>query len=137
MPHEGQKSPARKSLSSKLTPKPSQESPQIDGGAAGGSGMLTAVQTITSDSVLTTTTTHMAKTIKCGVSETRTESRIMVTGDADTDHEPALAQAARETRQQRPTRWSREGWSTKKGSWRKGKSKLINSFIKQHSTSWA
>lgn len=38
------------------------ESPQIDGGASGDSGTLLTAQTVTSESVLTTTTTHVTKT---------------------------------------------------------------------------
>lgn len=78
------------------------ESPQIDGGAAGDSGTLLTAQTITSDSVSTTTTTHITKTIKGGISETRIEKRIVITGDADIDHDQALAQAIREAREQHP-----------------------------------
>ncbi|XP_014389295.1 PREDICTED: band 4.1-like protein 2 isoform X5 [Myotis brandtii] len=78
------------------------ESPQIDGGAAGDSGTLLTAQTITSDSVSTTTTTHITKTIKGGISETRIEKRIVITGDTDIDHDQALAQAIREAREQHP-----------------------------------
>ncbi|XP_054425929.1 band 4.1-like protein 2 isoform X2 [Pteronotus mesoamericanus] len=78
------------------------ESPQVDGGAAGDSGTLLTAQTITSDSVSTTTTTHITKTIKGGISETRIEKRIVITGDADIDHDQALAQAIREAREQHP-----------------------------------
>ncbi|XP_066104080.1 band 4.1-like protein 2 isoform X5 [Saccopteryx bilineata] len=78
------------------------ESPQIDGGAAGDSGTLLTAQTITSDSVSTTTTTHITKTIKGGISETRIEKRIVITGDSDIDHDQALAQAIREAREQHP-----------------------------------
>ncbi|XP_057594351.1 band 4.1-like protein 2 isoform X4 [Hippopotamus amphibius kiboko] len=78
------------------------ESPQIDGGAGGDSGTLLTAQTITSDSVSTTTTTHITKTVKGGISETRIEKRIVITGDADIDHDQALAQAIREAREQHP-----------------------------------
>ncbi|XP_053446638.1 band 4.1-like protein 2 isoform X10 [Nycticebus coucang] len=78
------------------------ESPQIDGGAGGDSGVLLTAQTITSESVSTTTTTHITKTVKGGVSETRIEKRIVITGDADIDHDQALAQAIREAREQHP-----------------------------------
>ncbi|XP_054990199.1 band 4.1-like protein 2 isoform X4 [Sorex araneus] len=78
------------------------ESPQIDGGAGGDSGTLLTAQTITSDSVSTTTTTHITKTVKGGISETRIEKRIVITGDADIDHDEALAQAIREAREQHP-----------------------------------
>ncbi|XP_015413293.1 PREDICTED: band 4.1-like protein 2 isoform X4 [Myotis davidii] len=78
------------------------ESSQIDGGAAGDSGTLLTAQTITSDSVSTTTTTHITKMIKGGISETRIEKRIVITGDTDIDHDQALAQAIREAREQHP-----------------------------------
>ncbi|XP_058163439.1 band 4.1-like protein 2 isoform X11 [Dasypus novemcinctus] len=78
------------------------ESPQIDGGAAGDSGTLLTAQTITAESVSTTTTTHITKTVKGGISETRIEKRIVITGDADIDHDQALAQAIREAREQHP-----------------------------------
>nr|XP_035152587.2 band 4.1-like protein 2 isoform X9 [Callithrix jacchus] len=78
------------------------ESPQIDGGAGGDSGTLLTAQTITSESVSTTTTTHITKTVKGGISETRIEKRIVITGDADIDHDQALAQAIREAREQHP-----------------------------------
>nr|XP_019584966.1 PREDICTED: band 4.1-like protein 2 isoform X3 [Rhinolophus sinicus] len=78
------------------------ESPQIDGGAGGDSGTLLTAQTITAESVSTTTTTHITKTMKGGISETRIEKRIVITGDADIDHDQALAQAIREAREQHP-----------------------------------
>ncbi|XP_063563936.1 band 4.1-like protein 2 isoform X8 [Gorilla gorilla gorilla] len=78
------------------------ESPQIDGGAGGDSGTLLTAQTITSESVSTTTTTHITKTVKGGISETRIEKRIVITGDGDIDHDQALAQAIREAREQHP-----------------------------------
>nr|XP_048281001.1 band 4.1-like protein 2 isoform X8 [Myodes glareolus] len=78
------------------------ESPQIDGGAGGDSGTLLTAQTITSESVSTTTTTHITKTVKGGISETRIEKRIVITGDAALDHDQALAQAIREAREQHP-----------------------------------
>ncbi|XP_058591251.1 band 4.1-like protein 2 isoform X19 [Neofelis nebulosa] len=74
----------------------------IDGGAGGDSGTLLTAQTITSESVSTTTTTHITKTVKGGISETRIEKRIVITGDADIDHDQALAQAIREAREQHP-----------------------------------
>ncbi|XP_012928122.1 band 4.1-like protein 2 isoform X12 [Heterocephalus glaber] len=78
------------------------ESPQIDSGAVGDSGTLLSAQTITSESMSTTTTTHITKTVKGGISETRIEKRIVITGDADIDHDQALAQAIREAREQHP-----------------------------------
>ncbi|XP_032699364.1 band 4.1-like protein 2 isoform X7 [Lontra canadensis] len=75
---------------------------KIDGGAGGDLGTLLTAQTITSESVSTTTTTHITKTVKGGISETRIEKRIVITGDADIDHDQALAQAIREAREQHP-----------------------------------
>ncbi|XP_053142850.1 band 4.1-like protein 2 isoform X1 [Hemicordylus capensis] len=76
------------------------ESPQFDG--SGDAGVLLSAQTITSESVSTTTTTHITKTVKGGVSETRIEKRIVITGDADLDHDQALAQAIKEAKEQHP-----------------------------------
>ncbi|XP_051020478.1 band 4.1-like protein 2 isoform X12 [Acomys russatus] len=75
---------------------------EIDGGAGGDSGTLLTAQTITSESASTTTTTHITKTVKGGISETRIEKRIVITGDAALDHDQALAQAIREAREQHP-----------------------------------
>nr|XP_056712923.1 band 4.1-like protein 2 isoform X2 [Euleptes europaea] len=76
------------------------ESPQFDGGSD--AGVLLSAQTITAESVSTTTTTHITKTVKGGVSETRIEKRIVITGDADLDHDQALAQAIKEVKEQHP-----------------------------------
>ncbi|XP_071292784.1 band 4.1-like protein 2 isoform X6 [Agelaius tricolor] len=78
------------------------ESSQLDGNAAGDSGVLVSAQTITSESISTTTTTHITKMVKGGVSETRIEKRIVITGDADIDHDEALAQAIKEAKEQHP-----------------------------------
>ncbi|XP_017684016.1 PREDICTED: band 4.1-like protein 2 isoform X13 [Lepidothrix coronata] len=78
------------------------ESSQLDGSAGGDAGMLVSAQTITSESVSTTTTTHITKMVKGGVSETRIEKRIVITGDADIDHDEALAQAIKEAKEQHP-----------------------------------
>ncbi|KAM8946297.1 band 4.1-like protein 2 isoform 1-T1 [Pelodytes ibericus] len=78
------------------------ESPQLDGSGDGEPGVLMSAQTITSDSVLTTTTTHITKTGKGGISETRIEKRIIISGDADIDHDEALAQAIKEAKEQHP-----------------------------------
>nr|XP_021501353.1 band 4.1-like protein 2 isoform X6 [Meriones unguiculatus] len=67
------------------------ESPQIDGGAGGDSGTLLTAQTITSESASTTTTTHITKTVKGGISETRIEKRIVITGDAALDQDQVRA----------------------------------------------
>ncbi|CAL9689358.1 unnamed protein product [Knipowitschia caucasica] len=65
-------------------------------------GVLLSAQTITSESTGTTTTTHITKTVKGGVSETRIEKRIVITGDTDIDHDEALAQAIKEAKEQHP-----------------------------------
>ncbi|XP_042671126.1 band 4.1-like protein 2 isoform X5 [Centrocercus urophasianus] len=78
------------------------ESPQFDGSAGGSAGVLLSAQTITSESISTTTTTHITKMVKGGVSETRIEKRIVITGDADIDHDEALAQAIKEAKEQHP-----------------------------------
>ncbi|KAM3931272.1 band 4.1-like protein 2 isoform 8-T10 [Leptodactylus fuscus] len=78
------------------------ESAQLDGAGDSEPGILLSAQTITSDSVLTTTTTHITKTGKGGISETRIEKRIVISGDADIDHDEALAQAIKEAKEQHP-----------------------------------
>ncbi|XP_039610755.1 band 4.1-like protein 3a isoform X6 [Polypterus senegalus] len=65
-------------------------------------GVLMSAQTITSETTSTTTTTHITKTVKGGISETRIEKRIVITGDADIDHDQALAQAIKEAKEQHP-----------------------------------
>ncbi|XP_077471117.1 band 4.1-like protein 3b isoform X14 [Stigmatopora argus] len=65
-------------------------------------GVLLSAQTITSETTSTTTTTHITKTVKGGVSETRIEKRIVITGDSDMDHDEALAQAIKEAKEQHP-----------------------------------
>uniref|UniRef100_A0A8C0BYY4 Erythrocyte membrane protein band 4.1 like 2 n=1 Tax=Buteo japonicus TaxID=224669 RepID=A0A8C0BYY4_9AVES len=74
----------------------------FDGSAGGNAGVLLSAQTITSESISTTTTTHITKMVKGGVSETRIEKRIVITGDADIDHDEALAQAIKEAKEQHP-----------------------------------
>ncbi|KAG6931884.1 erythrocyte membrane protein band 4.1 like 3 [Chelydra serpentina] len=63
------------------------ESSQVDSGADSEPGVLMSAQTITSETTSTTTTTHITKTVKGGISETRIEKRIVITGDADIDHD--------------------------------------------------
>uniref|UniRef100_A0A8C0F7F7 Erythrocyte membrane protein band 4.1 like 2 n=1 Tax=Bubo bubo TaxID=30461 RepID=A0A8C0F7F7_BUBBB len=75
---------------------------KFDGSAGGNAGVLLSAQTITSESISTTTTTHITKMVKGGVSETRIEKRIVITGDADIDHDEALAQAIKEAKEQHP-----------------------------------
>ncbi|XP_067403520.1 band 4.1-like protein 3 isoform X5 [Emydura macquarii macquarii] len=63
------------------------ESSEVDSGADSEPGVLMSAQTITSETTSTTTTTHITKTVKGGISETRIEKRIVITGDADIDHD--------------------------------------------------
>ncbi|XP_078798984.1 band 4.1-like protein 2 isoform X5 [Oryzias latipes] len=78
------------------------EAAQLDGNGEGEPGVLMTAQTITSESLCTTTTTHITKTLKGGLSETRIEKRIVITGDCDIDHDQALAQAIKEAKEQHP-----------------------------------
>ncbi|XP_033854538.3 band 4.1-like protein 3 isoform X15 [Acipenser ruthenus] len=78
------------------------ESSQGDTSADAEPGVLMSAQTITSETTSTTTTTHITKTVKGGISETRIEKRIVITGDADIDHDQALAQAIKEAKEQHP-----------------------------------
>ncbi|XP_054617238.1 band 4.1-like protein 2 isoform X14 [Dunckerocampus dactyliophorus] len=78
------------------------EAAQLDGSGDGEPGVLMTAQTITSESLCTTTTTHITKTLKGGLSETRIEKRIVITGDCDIDHDQALAQAIKEAKEQHP-----------------------------------
>uniref|UniRef100_A0A3P9LAL0 Protein 4.1 n=1 Tax=Oryzias latipes TaxID=8090 RepID=A0A3P9LAL0_ORYLA len=66
------------------------------------SGMLLSAQTITSETISTTTTTQITKTVKGGISETRIEKRIVITGDTEIDHDKALARAIKEAKEQHP-----------------------------------
>uniref|UniRef100_A0A3B5LKG1 Band 4.1 C-terminal domain-containing protein n=1 Tax=Xiphophorus couchianus TaxID=32473 RepID=A0A3B5LKG1_9TELE len=75
---------------------------ELDGNGDGEPGVLMTAQTITSESLCTTTTTHITKTLKGGLSETRIEKRIVITGDCDIDHDQALAQAIKEAKEQHP-----------------------------------
>ncbi|XP_048884961.1 band 4.1-like protein 3 isoform X1 [Brienomyrus brachyistius] len=83
----------------KITHRASQDEAAIGGTSA---EVLTSGQTITSETGSTTTTTHITKTVKGGISETRIEKRIVITGDADIDHDEALAQAIKEAKEQHP-----------------------------------
>ncbi|XP_034081004.1 band 4.1-like protein 2 isoform X9 [Gymnodraco acuticeps] len=78
------------------------EAAQLDGNGDGEPGVLMTAQTITSESLCTTTTTHITKMLKGGLSETRIEKRIVITGDCDIDHDQALAQAIKEAKEQHP-----------------------------------
>uniref|UniRef100_A0A8C5HMP5 FERM domain-containing protein n=1 Tax=Gouania willdenowi TaxID=441366 RepID=A0A8C5HMP5_GOUWI len=78
------------------------EAAELDGNSDKEPGVLMTAQTITSESLCTTTTTHITKTLKGGLSETRIEKRIVITGDCDIDHDQALAQAIKEAKEQHP-----------------------------------
>nr|XP_014709149.1 protein 4.1 isoform X3 [Equus asinus] len=65
-------------------------------------GVLLSAQTITSETTSSTTTTQITKTVKGGISETRIEKRIVITGDADIDHDQVLVQAIKEAKEQHP-----------------------------------
>ncbi|XP_067462512.1 band 4.1-like protein 3 isoform X9 [Thunnus thynnus] len=78
------------------------EAAEVDTNGDADPGVLLSAQTITSETTSTTTTTHITKTVKGGVSETRIEKRIVITGDADIDHDQALAQAIKEAKEQHP-----------------------------------
>ncbi|KAM5247624.1 protein 4.1 isoform 5-T5 [Ctenodactylus gundi] len=65
-------------------------------------GVLLTAQTITSETPSSTTTTQITKTVKGGISETRIEKRIVITGDGDIDHDQVLVQAIKEAKEQHP-----------------------------------
>uniref|UniRef100_A0AAY4BHV9 FERM domain-containing protein n=1 Tax=Denticeps clupeoides TaxID=299321 RepID=A0AAY4BHV9_9TELE len=78
------------------------ESSEVDTNGDSDPGILMSAQTITSETTSTTMTTHITKTVKGGISETRIEKRIVFTGDSDIDHDQALAQAIKEAKEQHP-----------------------------------
>ncbi|XP_041877848.1 protein 4.1 isoform X33 [Corvus kubaryi] len=79
------------------------EAAQTDGGNGDlDPGVLLTAQTITSETTSSTTTTQITKTVKGGISETRIEKRIVITGDADVDHDQVLAQAIKAAKEQHP-----------------------------------
>ncbi|KAM4797284.1 protein 4.1 isoform 2-T2 [Rhinophrynus dorsalis] len=65
-------------------------------------GVLLTAHTITSETTSSTTTTQITKTVKGGISETRIEKRIVITGDGDLDHDQVLVQAIKEAKEQHP-----------------------------------
>uniref|UniRef100_UPI0040393362 band 4.1-like protein 3b isoform 4 n=1 Tax=Danio rerio TaxID=7955 RepID=UPI0040393362 len=65
------------------------ESSEADANGDSNPGVFMSAQTITSEKNSTTTTTHITKTVKDGISETRIEKRIVISGDADIDHDQA------------------------------------------------
>ncbi|XP_064381032.1 protein 4.1 isoform X12 [Dromaius novaehollandiae] len=79
------------------------EAAQTDGGNGDQEpGILLTAQTITSETTSSTTTTQITKTVKGGISETRIEKRIVITGDVDVDHDQVLAQAIKAAKEQHP-----------------------------------
>ncbi|NWW62773.1 E41L1 protein, partial [Ifrita kowaldi] len=75
-------------------------SPVISGGS--GKEVLTSIFSATAETLSTSTTTHVTKTVKGGFSETRIEKRIIITGDEDVDQDQALALAIKEAKLQHP-----------------------------------
>ncbi|KAM6248664.1 band 4.1-like protein 1 isoform 1-T1 [Porphyrio hochstetteri] len=73
----------------------------ITGGSAG-KDVLTSIFSATAETLSTSTTTHVTKTVKGGFSETRIEKRIIITGDEDVDQDQALALAIKEAKLQHP-----------------------------------
>ncbi|XP_077952631.1 band 4.1-like protein 3 isoform X41 [Gasterosteus aculeatus] len=65
-------------------------------------GLLLSSQTFTAETSNTTTTTHITKTVKGGMSETRIEKRIVISGDTEIDHDQALAEVLSQARLQHP-----------------------------------
>ncbi|XP_071965408.1 protein 4.1-like isoform X2 [Antedon mediterranea] len=65
-------------------------------------GMLISAQTLTSESHMTTTTTHITKTVKGGVTETKVEKKIIIQGDGDIDHDRVLAETLAEEQERNP-----------------------------------
>ncbi|XP_053814136.1 band 4.1-like protein 1 isoform X10 [Vidua chalybeata] len=73
----------------------------ISGGSTG-KEVLTSIFSATAETLSTSTTTHVTKTVKGGFSETRIEKRIIITGDEDVDQDQALALAIKEAKLQHP-----------------------------------
>ncbi|XP_046534368.1 band 4.1-like protein 1 isoform X7 [Equus quagga] len=67
-----------------------------------GKDVLTSTYSATAETLSTSTTTHVTKTVKGGFSETRIEKRIIITGDEDVDQDQALALAIKEAKLQHP-----------------------------------
>ncbi|KAM4718094.1 band 4.1-like protein 3 isoform 7-T11 [Anableps anableps] len=78
------------------------EAPGSQGDSDPSAGLLLSSQTFTAETSNTTTTTHITKMVKGGVSETRVEKRIVISGETEEDHEQALAAALSEARRQHP-----------------------------------
>ncbi|XP_062445038.1 band 4.1-like protein 1 isoform X2 [Rhea pennata] len=71
-------------------------------GSTTGKEVLTSIFSATAETLSTSTTTHVTKTVKGGFSETRIEKRIIITGDEDVDQDQALALAIKEAKLQHP-----------------------------------
>uniref|UniRef100_A0A8B9CE49 Erythrocyte membrane protein band 4.1 like 1 n=1 Tax=Anser brachyrhynchus TaxID=132585 RepID=A0A8B9CE49_9AVES len=71
-------------------------------GSSTGKEVLTSIFSATAETLSTSTTTHVTKTVKGGFSETRIEKRIIITGDEDVDQDQALALAIKEAKLQHP-----------------------------------
>uniref|UniRef100_A0A674JVT5 Erythrocyte membrane protein band 4.1 like 1 n=1 Tax=Terrapene triunguis TaxID=2587831 RepID=A0A674JVT5_9SAUR len=67
-----------------------------------GKEVLTSIFGATAETLSTSTTTHVTKTVKGGFAETRIEKRIIITGDEDVDQDQALALAIKEAKLQHP-----------------------------------
>ncbi|XP_049724799.1 band 4.1-like protein 1 isoform X5 [Elephas maximus indicus] len=67
-----------------------------------GKDVLTSTYGAIAETLSTSTTTHVTKTVKGGFSETRIEKRIIITGDEDVDQDQALALAIKEAKLQHP-----------------------------------
>ncbi|KAM3838623.1 band 4.1-like protein 1 isoform 1-T7 [Vipera latastei] len=67
-----------------------------------GKEAFTSLFGATAETLSTSTTTHVTKTVKGGFSETRIEKRIIITGDEDVDQDQALALAIKEAKLQHP-----------------------------------
>nr|XP_032810592.1 protein 4.1-like isoform X8 [Petromyzon marinus] len=66
-------------------------------------GTATEAMASSSSTSSTTTTTHITKTVKAGVTETRIEKRIVITGDSDQDYDEKLSKALKEAKEQTET----------------------------------
>uniref|UniRef100_A0A4W6DSH7 Protein 4.1 n=1 Tax=Lates calcarifer TaxID=8187 RepID=A0A4W6DSH7_LATCA len=75
----------------------------VDNLAERDSGVLLSAQTITSETIRPPQPPRSPRsTVKGGISETRIEKRIVITGDTEIDHDKALAQAIKEAKEQHP-----------------------------------
>ncbi|XP_048353632.1 band 4.1-like protein 1 isoform X2 [Sphaerodactylus townsendi] len=89
------------------TPKPGKGTTELRSispitSSAVGKEAFTSLFGATAETLSTSTTTHVTKTVKGGFSETRIEKRIIITGDEDVDQDQALALAIKEAKLQHP-----------------------------------